>query len=157
MKGVPSVSTAQGELLFRAGFRLVKDWYLAEGGHEGPRKLWGEKPFNRIESLGFDLKTFLQLLAYLSRPPDSTSIERERRERGRALAIVKGLDLDLNLSALGKGIIRIYQKGFRSNALGKAALHTCHRIEEMLKTTYFEDAHTREKLSQISRSCSEGI
>jgi len=42
--GVPPPVTPLGALLFRAGLRLVKNWYLAEGGYEGPRKLWGEKP-----------------------------------------------------------------------------------------------------------------
>ncbi len=153
LRGFPPISTAQGELLFRAGFRLVKDWYLAEGGHEGPRKLWGEKPLNDVEARDFDLKTFLQILAFLSRHPDSTSIERERLARGRALEIVKELELGPNLSQLRQGILHIYQKGFRSRAFGRAARHTCHRIEEMLKTDHFEDENMREKLSEISRDC----
>ncbi|HZD55056.1 MAG TPA: DUF1122 family protein [Candidatus Aquicultoraceae bacterium] len=41
--GIPPVATPLGYLLFLSGFPYVKDWYLAEGGMEGPRKLWGEK------------------------------------------------------------------------------------------------------------------
>ena len=41
--GIPLAVTPLGELLWWSGFQLMKDWYLAEGGHEGPRKLWAEK------------------------------------------------------------------------------------------------------------------
>jgi len=157
IKGFPPVSTSQGNLLFRAGFRLVKDWYLSEGGHEGPRKLWGEKPLNEVESRGFDVKTFLQLLAFLSRKPNTTCFERERLARRRALDIVEDLDLEPNLSPLRQEIVRIYQKGFGAKAVERCARHTCHQIGEVLKTTHFEDDHMRGKMSEISRNCSEGV
>jgi hypothetical protein len=157
MKGFPPVSTAQGELLFRAGCRLVKDWYLSEGGHEGPRKLWGEKPINEIESLGFDLRTFLQLLAFLSRKPNPICIEREQLTRRRALQILEELDLESNLSSLRQTIIHIYQKGLQPKGCGRSAHHACNQIREVLKTTHFEDEHMRGKLSEIARNCSEGM
>ena len=157
MKGFPPVSTAQGGLLFRAGFRLVKDWYLSEGGHEGPRKLWGEKPINEIESLGFDLRTFFQLLAFLSRKPNPTCIQRERLTRRRALQILEELDLEPNLSSLRQAIIHIYQKGLQPKACGRSAHHACNQIREVLKTTHFEDERVRGKLSEVSMNCSEGM
>lgn len=40
---VPPAATALGFVLFLSGFSLIKNWYLSEGGHEGPRKLWAEK------------------------------------------------------------------------------------------------------------------
>jgi hypothetical protein len=156
LKGLPPISTAQGELLFRAGFRLVKDWYLSEGGHEGPRKLWGEKPLNEVESRGFDSRTFLQLLALLSRQPNPAFIQQERLARRRALEIVKELDLDANLSSLREGVVRTCQKAFRSNGFGRAARDTCHQIGEVLKTSPFDDDRRRERLSDISRDCSRG-
>jgi hypothetical protein len=155
MKGFPPIITTQGKLLFRAGFRLVKDWYLSEGGHEGPRKLWGEKPINDVESRSFDLKTFLQLLALLSRKPNPTCIERERFTRRRVLETMEELDLESGLSPLRQGIIHIYQKGFRSKAFGRSAHHTCNQIREVLKTAHFEDERVWGKLSEISRNCSE--
>ena len=154
MRGFPPISTAQGELLFHAGFRLVKDWYLAEGGYEGPRKLWGEKPLNDVEARDFDLKTFLQLLAFLSRQPNRTCIQRERLARGRALAIVEDLDLEPNFSAMRRGIIHIYREGGRPKALERAARHTCLQIEDALKTGHFKDNRMEERLSQISKECS---
>jgi hypothetical protein len=156
IKGVPPVSTAQGELLFQAGFRMVKDWYLAEGGHEGPRKLWGEKPFNDAEAHDFDLKTFLQLLAFLSRRPNPAFIERERLARRRTQTILQELELEPPLSALRQGVIHVYQKEARCRALERAARHTCHQIEEVLKTAPFEDERLMGELSQISRDCSAG-
>jgi hypothetical protein len=39
----PPVVTPLGILLFECGCWPVKDFYLSEGGHEGPRKLWGDK------------------------------------------------------------------------------------------------------------------
>jgi hypothetical protein len=63
--GVPPVLTPLGLLLFMSGFRLVKNWYLSEGGHEGPRKLWGEKPPDKSWSLLWDQATARELLQYL--------------------------------------------------------------------------------------------
>ncbi len=44
--GYPPVTSPLGYLLFRAGCRSFRDWYIAEGGREGPRKLQGYKPLN---------------------------------------------------------------------------------------------------------------
>lgn len=35
-----------GYLMFEAGVRSYRDWYISEGGREGPRKLQGFKPLN---------------------------------------------------------------------------------------------------------------
>jgi hypothetical protein len=154
IKGVPPVSTAQGELLFHAGCRLVKDWYLAEGGHEGPRKLWGEKPLNEDEARAFDLRTFLQIVAFLSHKPNPASLVRERRTRRSALRIMGKLSLEPALSSLRMGIVDVYRKRVRSKSLESAAPQTCRQIEDMLKQEWFEDGRTREGLSQIARDCS---
>jgi hypothetical protein len=63
--GVPPVLTPLGLLLFMSGFRLVKNWYLSEGGHEGPRKLWGEKPPDKSWSWRWDQTTARELQQYL--------------------------------------------------------------------------------------------
>lgn len=43
--GLPAVATPIGALLFRAGcWAGIRDWYFAEGGREGLRKLQGNRP-----------------------------------------------------------------------------------------------------------------
>jgi hypothetical protein len=42
--GYPPVTTPLGRRLFQAGVRSYRDWYISEGGREGPRKLQGFKP-----------------------------------------------------------------------------------------------------------------
>lgn len=69
-KNVPMVATPIGFLLFRIGFTVpFKDWYIAEGGHEGPRKLHFEKPLTDQrarevgEELTAELTTFIDSFA----------------------------------------------------------------------------------------------
>lgn len=45
--GYPPVTSPLGYLLFRVGCRSFRDWYISEGGREGPRKLQGYKPLNQ--------------------------------------------------------------------------------------------------------------
>src|SRR6266508_2791792 len=44
--GYPQAASPLGYLMFRAGCRSYRDWYISEGGREGPRKLQGFKPLN---------------------------------------------------------------------------------------------------------------
>ncbi len=41
--GIPLAVTPLVFLIIQGSFQLIKDWYLSEGGYEGPRELWGEK------------------------------------------------------------------------------------------------------------------
>lgn len=41
--GYPPAASPIGYLMFRAGCRSYRDWYISEGGREGPRKLQGFK------------------------------------------------------------------------------------------------------------------
>jgi hypothetical protein len=66
-KGIPPAATSLGFLIFQAGFQLIKDWYLSEGGYEGPRKLWGEKAPDDTWAKTFYKKTAQQLLQFLER------------------------------------------------------------------------------------------
>ncbi len=43
----PIATSPIGYRLFDAGVRSYRDWYISEGGREGPRKLQGFKPLNR--------------------------------------------------------------------------------------------------------------
>ena len=42
----PVAASPIGFRLFAAGVRSYRDWYISEGGREGPRKLQGFKPLN---------------------------------------------------------------------------------------------------------------
>jgi hypothetical protein len=43
----PPVCSPIGYLMFEQGVRSYRDWYISEGGREGPRKLQGFKPLSR--------------------------------------------------------------------------------------------------------------
>ena len=89
ISGIPPVLTPLGTLIFRAGFHYIKDWYLAEGGHEGPRKIWGEKAPDAewvkifLEMTAQQIKLFLEKKSSLSHP------ELEKPARKRAKEILK--------------------------------------------------------------------
>lgn len=68
MKRVPPVATPLGEVLFRAGFRRVKFFYLAEGGWEGQQKLWAEKPLEDAMRRAWDGISVAELKGFLSGP-----------------------------------------------------------------------------------------
>lgn len=87
--GIPPVATPLGLLIFLAGFQYVKDWYLSEGGFEGPRKLWGEKSLNETFVHTFYQKTFHQIRTFLEGKPSSTHKELEVAAKERAKEIVE--------------------------------------------------------------------
>ncbi len=86
--GIPPGATPVGELLIAAGCVAgFKDWYIAEGGNEGPRKLQAEKPLSeaaRVEALSMLART---LAAYLARTPveEAEAVERDCRARAARL------------------------------------------------------------------------
>jgi len=83
---IPPAATPLGYLIFLAGFQYVKDWYLAEGGFEGPRKLWGEKAPDEAWTKNFYEKTAQQMRDYLQRKRTSFSdLEESARSRAREL------------------------------------------------------------------------
>jgi hypothetical protein len=85
--GIPPVATPLGVLLFFGGFTLVKDWYLAEGGMEGPRKLWGEKAPDPEWERIFRERTRRQLQDFTSRPhpPEGDPLLSASRDRAAEL------------------------------------------------------------------------
>ena len=79
--GVPAAITPLGFLIFQAGFQYVKDWYFAEGGYEGPRKLWGEKAPDKEQAQIFLKKTADEISQFLSKKTDlSKTLENESRK-----------------------------------------------------------------------------
>jgi hypothetical protein len=89
--GVPPAATPLGYLIFTAGFELVKDWYLAEGGFEGPRKLWGEKAPDEAWVKIYHEKTAQQMTDFLRKKPSSVLQELEESARQRASQILKSI------------------------------------------------------------------
>jgi hypothetical protein len=85
---IPPAATPLGYLIFLAGFQYVKDWYLAEGGFEGPRKLWGEKAPDKAWTKNFYEKTAQQMRDYLQRKPTSLH-DLEESARSRAREVLK--------------------------------------------------------------------
>jgi hypothetical protein len=85
-RGLPPPATPLGSLLFHTGCgSSFKDWYFAEGGSEGPRKLQGFKPLNQEQAslqasrLAQELETFLKpRSAEVPDPLEHRAIERAR-------------------------------------------------------------------------------
>jgi len=154
LRGIPPVSTPQGILLFHSGCRWVKNWYLAEGGHEGLRKLWGEKPLNEKELQRFDLLTFFQILSFFSRKPNPEFLELELKARRRTLSAFSKLNLESTLSLLRDKLISVYEKSFDKTSLEEASRH-CRQLIDNYKTSHFEDILIREELDRISEECLE--
>jgi hypothetical protein len=72
---VPPAACYLGSLMFRAGFRgEFKDWYISEGGHEGPRKLQANKSPTLAAARAAMRNHVTELTAFAKRPlPDSPS------------------------------------------------------------------------------------
>lgn len=87
--GIPPVLTALGTLIFLAGFHYIKDWYLAEGGHEGPRKIWGEKAPDAKWTKIFLEMTAQQIKPFLDKKSSPSLTELEKPARKRAEEILK--------------------------------------------------------------------
>jgi len=90
--GIPPVVTPLGFLIFISGFQHIKDWYLAEGGFEGPRKIWGEKAPDASWAQTFYEETAKQILQFLKRKPKPSHKELEEsadRCSREALGIIK--------------------------------------------------------------------
>ncbi|HKV54061.1 MAG TPA: DUF1122 family protein [Candidatus Binataceae bacterium] len=89
---VPPAATHLGALMFRAGFRgHFKDWYIAEGGNEGPRKLQANKSPDAAAArlaLRANLEELRQFLRrpIPANPGDATVIE---RAKARARELIK--------------------------------------------------------------------
>lgn len=67
--GYPAAASPLGALLLAAGCLSLRDWYIPEGGREGPRKLQGFKPLTE-EQAGQRARALADALGeFLARPP----------------------------------------------------------------------------------------
>ena len=91
--GYPQATSPLGYLMFRVGCRSYRDWYISEGGREGPRKLQGFKPWTdgiaceKEERLRQELADFL---ASTKTEFGDEWGELARRTAGKVLAALDG-------------------------------------------------------------------
>jgi len=74
----------------------VKDFDVPEGGHEGPRKLWGYKPLNEEHLRAQDGKTARELISFLKEKPNPQYRHLIQPARQRAVEILKVLGITDN-------------------------------------------------------------
>ncbi len=73
--GVPPIATPLGEMLFRLGCGArFKDWQIAEGGSEGPRKLQAYVPPSEQVAERWRREAAAQLEAFLQSPASASTI-----------------------------------------------------------------------------------
>jgi hypothetical protein len=90
---VPPAATHLGALMFAAGFRgHFKDWYISEGGHEGPRKLQGNKSPNAAASVQALHANLEELKEFLKRslPQNAEDAAVIARAQDRARSVLNG-------------------------------------------------------------------
>lgn len=88
--GIPPQATPIGELLLEAGCTAgFRDWYIAEGGSEGPRKIQAEKPSSEPAREKSLLSLAQTLIEYLSRKAPKGFENTEADCRRRALRILE--------------------------------------------------------------------
>lgn len=70
-RGYPQACSPLGYRMFGIGCRSYRDWYISEGGREGPRKLQGFMPLN--EEIRREKEAVLreELRALLAKPADA--------------------------------------------------------------------------------------
>jgi hypothetical protein len=78
--GLPQVCSPIGYLMFGIGCRSYRDWYISEGGREGPRKLQGFMPLNEDIRREKEAKLREELAALVLRS------ERESQDEWREVA-----------------------------------------------------------------------
>lgn len=87
-KAVPMVATPIGFLLFQIGFIIpFRDWYIAEGGHEGPRKLQFEKPLTDERKKIVCAEIMDELKVFIEEFPEAKDVELVRRCKDNAREI----------------------------------------------------------------------
>jgi hypothetical protein len=89
---VPPAATYLGSLMFRSGFRgAFKDWYISEGGHEGPRKLQANKSPSPESARRAMHENIEELRAFVKRPLplDTEAAAIVAKAQGRAKALLR--------------------------------------------------------------------
>ena len=85
-QNVPPIASPLGDFLFRAGFGPhFKDWQIAEGGAEGPRKLQAYKALSTEQGERWRSDAVRALRTFLDRPAPTSEAARSARARAKAL------------------------------------------------------------------------
>ena len=90
--GYPPVSSPLGYLLFGAGCLAFRDWYISEGGREGPRKLQGFKPLDEDVARQRTAALRAEMTVLLSAPPRREHDPWGRTARRLARSVLRALD-----------------------------------------------------------------
>jgi hypothetical protein len=73
--GYPAACSPLGYLMFGIGCRSYRDWYISEGGREGPRKLQGFMPLNDEVKREKETKLQEELTSFITRTAEGTADE----------------------------------------------------------------------------------
>jgi hypothetical protein len=92
--GYPPVTSPLGYILFRVGCRSFRDWYISEGGREGPRKLQGSKPLNGTIAKERTETLRRQVEECLARPESARHDEYGRTARRLARVVLEALNTE---------------------------------------------------------------
>jgi hypothetical protein len=90
--GNPPVCSPLGYLMFRIGCRSYRDWYISEGGREGPRKLQGFMPLNDEVRREKEERLRRELTEFLSRTGTGTADEWAAVARRIASEVLRELE-----------------------------------------------------------------
>jgi len=91
--GVPPVATPLGYLFFLSGCGAsFRDWYISEGGREGPRKLQGFKPLDDEDARSKAQSMAEELRQFLARAPRKEHRQWEGPARRLARRVLRRLE-----------------------------------------------------------------
>jgi hypothetical protein len=91
--GVPPVATPLGYLFFLSGCGAsFRDWYISEGGREGPRKLQGFRPLDAEDARRKAQSMAEELRQFLTRAPRKEHRQWERLARRLARQVLRRLE-----------------------------------------------------------------
>jgi hypothetical protein len=97
--GVPPAATQLGFLMHLVGCGVgFRDWYFAEGGSEGPRKLQGSKPLDQEHTKHAAQELASELVDFMARPVDTANRDLQQPARERAAWILSSMKIqEMNL------------------------------------------------------------
>lgn len=84
--GIPPIATPIGYLLFHADcWAGFKNWYIPEGGNEGPKKLQGFKALDREDARRRAGEIINLLEKFISKKPSDHDIEQNAKKRAKEI------------------------------------------------------------------------